>query len=113
MQLLKFESLARGGFIFRGLIIECIFWFTGRWAYNPGGGGGDYKWQFTVGHLAHVQNYVYSKWHMYVWLRWIIIFFLKLYNIYCIDIFLQTTMGKIDAAHKVEYQNKFEPKGSN
>ena len=21
-----------------GLIIGCIFWFTGRWAYNGGGG---------------------------------------------------------------------------
>ena len=30
-----------------GLIIGCIFWFTGRWAYNWGGGGA-YKWQFTV-----------------------------------------------------------------
>ena len=24
----------------RGLIIGCIVWFTGRWAYNWGGGGG-------------------------------------------------------------------------
>ena len=33
MQLLKFYCLARGG-----LIIGCIFWFTGRWAYNRGRG---------------------------------------------------------------------------
>ena len=31
-----------------GLIIGCIFWFTGRWAYNRGGGGGAYKQQFMV-----------------------------------------------------------------
>ena len=29
------------------LINECIFLFTGRWAYDLGGGGG-YKRRFTV-----------------------------------------------------------------
>ena len=33
----------------RGLMIECIILFTGRWANNwAGGGGGAYKQQFTV-----------------------------------------------------------------
>ena len=51
--------IARGG-LYRGeeLIIGCMFWFTGRWAYNRGlisggeggykRGKGAYKRQFTV-----------------------------------------------------------------
>ena len=30
------------------LINECIFLFTGRWAYDLGGGGGSYMRRFTV-----------------------------------------------------------------
>ena len=55
----KLEGLISGG---RGvtLIIECIFWFTGRWAYNREGlytggeGEGTYKGQFTV-YKIHMQ----------------------------------------------------------
>ena len=31
-----------------GLKSDVFFWFTGRWAYSQGEGGGAYKRQFTV-----------------------------------------------------------------
>ena len=47
-----------------GLIISCLFWFTGRWAYNRGGGGlisgGAYKehclWYFNSQHVQYTEH---------------------------------------------------------
>ena len=49
------KMFSQGGL--RGLIIiiGCIFWFTGRWAYNPGGGG---EW---VGLISHCLLYFNAK----------------------------------------------------
>ena len=42
-----------------GLIIRCIFWFTGRWTLITRGGGGEaYKWQFTVNWLPGISKFV-------------------------------------------------------
>ena len=48
---IKETGKSRGRLISGGAYAGCIFLFTGRWAYNRGGGlvsGWAYKWQLTV-----------------------------------------------------------------
>ena len=40
---IKERGKTRGRLIFGGAYTGCIFLFTGRWAYNQGGGGGACK----------------------------------------------------------------------
>ena len=47
----SFQYIIEGGLLSKGLIIGCIFLFTGGWAYNwwgGVGGGGAYKRQVMV-----------------------------------------------------------------